>query len=159
MDFNLQEYYDDLNLENDFPDLKDVNKNNIITLWELRKMHEDSSLDYFVIDDMHLEENLDDDIELISWEILSPIDQKKIQDYYIPFEDIAYYENQKAISWNMYNSINNAIYDILNDDDLTKKQTEKLEEKILKKANKFIDSIYKKYWNPLIDNKREYFDF
>lgn len=76
MVFNLKEYYDYLNIEKVTSDLEDVNKNNIITLWELRKMHEDSSARLFCNWWYAFRENLDDDIELISWEILSPIDQK-----------------------------------------------------------------------------------
>lgn len=157
MSFNLTEYYDDLNLENNFSDLTNVNKNDIIILSELMKMDNNSTLDYPVIDDMHLWEYVDENTKMILWEIVNPDDKRYIQRYYIPCEDIAYYENEKVMSWEIYKAVDHALFDIQGYS-LTDKQYSKLKEKILKRSNKYIDSIYKKYWTPKWCNPT-YFNF
>lgn len=158
MNFNLTEYYDDLDLESSFPTLDEVYKTGIVTLWELMEMDEKSTLDYPIIDDMNLlEEYTEKNTEMIPWDVVDPNNKRYITMYYIPYKDIAYYENEKALSWNMYKAINDAICEIQNYD-LTEKQHDELKERILKRANKFIDSIYKKYWTPEWWHP-EYFDF
>nr|MDD3720433.1 hypothetical protein [Candidatus Gracilibacteria bacterium] len=158
MDFNLQEYYDDLYLESSFPTLNEVYKTDIVTLGKLMEVDENSTLDYPIIDDMDLwEEYTDKNAEMIPWNIVDPNNKRYITMYYIPYKDIAYYENEKALSGDMYKAIDDVLWEIKSYD-LTGKQYSQLKEKIIKEANKFIDSIYKKYgtpkwWHP------EYFDF
>jgi hypothetical protein len=63
------------------------------------EMDEKSTLDYPIIDDMNLlEEYTEKNTEMIPWDVVDPNNKKYIIMYYIPYKDIAYYENEKALS-------------------------------------------------------------